>query len=79
MMFYNCTKLASVDVSHFNTAKGLHGDVNGDGSVDVGDVTMLIRAILDSNHVNPDFEDVNGDGFIDVGDVTALISLVLQN
>lgn len=57
-----------------------HGDINGDGSVDVADVTLLIAAVLDNGTTgivgNPD---LNTDRMVDVGDVVLLISLVLSN
>ena len=55
------------------------GDVNGDGTVDVGDVTTLISKIL-GNEVSPfyaDNADINGDETLDVADVTALIAIIL--
>lgn len=57
-----------------------HGDINGDGSVDVADVTLLIAAVLDNGTTgivgNPD---LNTDRMVDVGDVVLLISLILSN
>jgi len=58
----------------------LMGDVNGDGAVDVSDVTAMISRILGSE-VNPfygDQADMNGDEVIDVSDVTAVIAVILQ-
>ncbi|MBO4443912.1 MAG: chitobiase/beta-hexosaminidase C-terminal domain-containing protein [Bacteroidaceae bacterium] len=59
-----------------NTAK--KGDVNGDGSVDVADVTMLVSMILGNMPVNA-AANVNEDaeGAVDVADVTALVSIIL--
>ena len=56
------------------------GDANGDGEVDVKDVTALITHILG---VSPEGfvkanANVNGDEVIDVKDVTALINLILK-
>ena len=55
------------------------GDVNGDGSISVTDVTFLVDKIL--GNVNDNFvmanADVNGDGFISVSDVTALVDIIL--
>ena len=53
------------------------GDVNHDKSVDVGDVTALIAAILNNGEVDMNVADMNGDHIIDVADVTALINLIL--
>jgi surface protein len=54
------------------------GDINGDGIVDVSDVTMLISAVLGNQTVDSAVADMNGDNVVDVSDVTALISLVLS-
>ena len=60
-----------------NPEPTLPGDINGDGLVDVGDVTRLISLVL--NDVTDDEYDLNGDGLVDVGDVTRLIGMVLSN
>lgn len=55
------------------------GDVNGDGEVDVADVTILISMILNNSAEINDVNNVNGDDAIDVADVTALISYILTS
>ena len=63
------------------TYERMLGDVNGDGQVDVSDVTVLISKIL-GNQVTPFFDvnaDMNGDNEYDVSDVTALIALILND
>ena len=52
--------------------------MNGDGEVNVSDVTMLVRIIL-GNTPMIDAADVNGDGEVNVSDVTALVSIILGN
>ena len=54
------------------------GDVNGDGEVDVRDITALIDVIMNSITDNPR-ADVNGDGDIDVRDITALIDIIMNS
>ena len=65
------------------TAKSasLLGDVNGDGHVNITDVTALIAAVLNDNlsGIIVANSDMNGDGNINITDVTALISLVLNS
>ena len=53
------------------------GDVNGDGKVNVSDVTSLVNMIL--GVIPKDFTsgDINGDGKVNVSDVTALVNLIL--
>ena len=54
------------------------GDINGDGEVNVSDVTALINKILGSSTYSDTVCDINGDGEINVSDVTALINLILK-
>jgi hypothetical protein len=51
------------------------GDVNGDGEVDVNDVTDLITYVLSGDA--PATADVDGNTTVDVEDVTTLINMVL--
>lgn len=53
------------------------GDVNGDGKVDVSDVTALINMILGTTPADLEVADINADGILDVTDVTALINEIL--
>lgn len=58
---------------------GLTGDVNGDGFVNVTDITELINILLnaDDTLTSPQSADVNEDGIINVSDATTLINLIL--
>lgn len=58
----------------------IRGDVNGDQTVDIDDVTALISYVLngDSSSINMEAADSYPDGRIDIDDVTALISFVLN-
>ena len=53
------------------------GDVNGDGNVNVMDITALIDVIMNDDTSNPR-ADVNGDGEINVIDITALIDIIMN-
>ena len=53
------------------------GDVNGDGSVTIADVTALIDSLLSDIEVPTHVADVNGDGQVTIADVTALIDQLL--
>jgi len=59
----------------------LRGDVNGDGHVDINDVTTLIDVVLgkdvEYNASAADCNTASGDGTVDINDVTALIARVL--
>ena len=57
------------------------GDVNGDLTIDIDDVTLLIDVVL-GNNVNyhataADCNVEGGDGIVDINDVTVLIGRVL--
>ena len=58
----------------------LRGDVNGDGSVNISDVTALIDYLLSGNAsgINMSGADTNQDGSINIADVTALIDFLLS-
>lgn len=55
------------------------GDVNGDGAVDVADVSCVIDIVLQLTAASdyPGNADINGDGIVDVADVSATIDIVL--
>ena len=55
------------------------GDANGDGGVNVFDVTATVNYILGSSSDGFDSEaaDVNGDGTVNVFDVTKLVNIIL--
>ena len=51
------------------------GDVNGDGTINIGDVNMLylyVRGRITLSDAQLQAADVNGDGKIDIGDVNLL-------
>ncbi len=61
--------------------QSIPGDVNGDGSVNIADVTSLIDYLLGSelDIFDAVAADVNGDGSINISDVTSLIDLLLTS
>lgn len=67
-------------LGEFDEPVGLLGDVNGDGAVNITDVTTLIDAVLNDNLDNIIVEnaDLTGEGAINISDVTELISIVLN-
>ena len=56
------------------------GDVNGDGSVSISDVTALIDYLLNGNpsSISLSAADCNQDGSVNIGDVTVLIDYLLK-
>ena len=63
------------------TAKNaaLRGDVNGDGSVNISDVTALIDLLLGGGTISNPAADCNQDSSVNISDVTALIDYLLSN
>ncbi len=57
------------------------GDVNGDGKINIADVTALINFLLsqDPSGIDVDAADCNVDGTVNISDVTELISYLLSN
>ena len=51
------------------------GDVNGDGTVNVADVNLVIDAILAGRYDTA--ADVNADGTVNISDINSLIALIL--
>ena len=59
------------------TPVGITGDLNGDGNVNTGDVSVLYAAILSGS--TDTLYDHNGDGNVNSGDVSALYTIILGN
>ena len=57
---------------------GVHGDVNGDGDVNIGDINALITIILGGEDNTDGRSDVNGDGDVNIGDINAVIAAILS-
>ena len=56
-------------------ASALTGDVNGDGTVNITDVNLVINSILADNYSTA--ADVNNDGVVNVSDVNQMIEIIL--
>ena len=67
------TTMGSQDVM---LPEGPHGDVNGDGKVDVADIASIIDVMAGSAGDSPASADVNGDGIVDVADIAVVIDLM---
>ena len=68
------------EVTLSENSQFLRGDVNGDGSVNIADVTALIDYLLSGNAsgVNLSAAECNQDSSINIADVTALIDYLLS-
>ena len=67
--------LASVGVDGSISSGGMPGDVNGDGSVNVQDIILVVNMILESDYSA--VADVNGDGSINVQDIILIVNMIL--
>lgn len=69
------------DWMNFNTIVPIEdvGDINGDGKINIADVTALINILLGAETERTPYCDVNLDGKISILDVTALINILLNN
>ena len=56
----------------------LRGDVNGDGSVNISDVTALIDLLLGGGTISNPAADCNQDSSVNISDVTTLIDYLLS-
>ena len=54
------------------------GDVNGDGEVNIADVSSIIDVILTNDASFGNQMDVNGDGEVNIADVNAIIDIILK-
>lgn len=53
------------------------GDVDGDGNINISDVTALIDLLISGGEALPS-ADVDGDGQVNISDVTAIIDMLLS-
>ena len=53
------------------------GDVNGNGVVDISDVTSLVNIILGKLRDTTGMADVNDDGNVDISDVSILVNMII--
>ena len=58
-------------------SQGVEGDVNGDGTVDVADISAVITTM--ANDIDRPEADVNGDGSVDVADISRVITIMAGN
>ena len=56
-----------------------YGDLNGDGSIDAFDLTLMKRYLFRTNpNINTELADLNGDGYIDAMDLAILRRYLLR-
>ena len=66
-----------------NEPQTIKGDVNGDGTVDVADISAIIDIMAGAPNSSlltpPSSADVNNDGTVDVADISAVIDIMAAN
>ena len=81
-------KMKADDPNYFNNysvcplevkSQSIVGDIDGNGEVNVSDVTALINHILNAATYDSTLCDIDGNGEVNVTDVTALINILLRN
>lgn len=81
-------KMKADDPNYFNNysvcplvvkPQSIVGDIDGNGEVNVSDVTALINHILKAATYDSTLCDIDGNGEVNVTDVTALINILLRN
>ena len=55
------------------------GDVDGDGVVTAGDITILYNILLNNDYTGAVNADQDGDGVITAGDITIIYNILLGN
>lgn len=80
-------KMKADDPNYFNNysvcplevkPQSIVGDIDGNGEVNVSDVTALINHILNAATYESSLCDIDGNGEVNVTDVTALINILLR-
>ena len=66
-----------VTVSQGAGSVAVRGDVNGDGTVDVADISAIISVMAGTAQYAA--ADVNGDGTVDVADISNVITIMAEN
>ena len=60
-----------------NANAAVNADVNGDGVVDVADISTILTVMAgDTSKVSAEQADVNGDGNVDVADISTVLSVM---
>lgn len=81
-------KMKADDPNYFNNysvcplevkPQSIVGDIDGNGEVNVSDVTALINHILNTATYDSTLCDIDGNGEVNVTDVTALINILLRD
>ena len=70
---------ANITSSYVILVKEVKGDVNGDGTVDVADISTVLSFMAGTSSVSLAAADVNNDGTVDVADISAILTIMAGN
>ena len=72
--------IAMLPLVSWTQYRGIRGDANGDGRVNINDVTTVINYLLsgDGSSIDLSAADLDGNGTVKINDVTELINLLLN-
>ncbi len=71
------TDPSTMETYPYKVIKGVPGDVNGDGAVNVADISTVISVMSGTESEETEkAADVNGDGNVDVADISTIISIM---
>ena len=75
--FWNSFGTSVSDETPFWVRSGVVGDVNGDGTVGIGDIVAITNYMAGmTNGITLERADVNGDGTVGIGDIVALTNIM---
>ena len=60
----------------FNTLEFISGDINGDNSINIQDVILLVNLVINNEYL--DSADLNSDSTIDILDIVQLVNIILN-
>ena len=72
--------VANKSVAPVDAPKYILGDANGNGEVEIGDVTsvLTLMATPEATGYNNEAADANGNGEIEIGDVTTILTIMAK-
>ena len=70
--------LEALQKGYYGEVGYINGDVNGDGTVDVADISAIVSVMAGADPAPAHSADVNGDGLVDVADISTVISKMAE-